>query len=395
MNRKTSFPHRVGLFLIVLLLAACTAPQPASTPAPPTATPLPPTPTPAPPTATATLTPTPLPTDTPTPAPTPTPRPYPSGRLDHAMAYEDKSNVVIMVGGSDRLTIVYTSAWAYEASTDTWTQLARSPVERGIGTTLAYDAESDQMVYYLGFRVLPEFVDAEDLGETLAYDYNTDKWQNMKPENAPMGRVFAAMVYDSESDRIILFGGNSMGPGEVRIYDETWSYDLNTNTWTKMNPEVSPSARWFFAMAYLPSLDRVVLFGGDSADGTQNDTWLYDYNSDNWEMVEVSEAPSPRQAFGVYVASLDRMIIFGGASDLMWMFDHETNTWTELKPDSDPGDRVWHQMAYDSAADKIVLFGGGSAVFGGAGGVDNPPSNETWIYDPQANTWTDMTPSEQ
>jgi N-acetylneuraminic acid mutarotase len=387
MNRKKLFPHMVGLFLIVLLLAACGTPQPASTPEPPTVTPVPPTPTPAPPTATATFTPTPLPTDTPTPAPTPTPRPYPSGRLDHAMAYDAKSNVVIMVGGSDRQKIVYTSAWAYEATTDTWTQIARSPVERGMGTTLAYDAESDRMVHYLSMRVNPGLEGAVDLGETLAYDYNTDKWQNMKPENAPMGRAFAGMVYDSESDRIILFGGIAPDFGP-RYYNETWSYDLNTNTWLKMNPEVSPSARWYFAMAYLPSLDRVVLFGGDSPDGTQNDTWLYDYNSDNWEMVEVSEAPSPRQACGVYVASLDRMIIFGGAGDLTWMFDHETNTWIELKPDSNPGGRVYHQMAYDSAADKIVLFGGGT-------GGDTDPSNETWIYDPQANTWTDMAPGEQ
>jgi hypothetical protein len=226
----------------------------------------------------------------------------------------------------------------------------------------------------------------EEVGETLTYDFATDSWKDMKPAQVPIGRDSARMVYDSESDRMILFGGRSW-TDEPRYFNETWSYDLNTNTWTKMNPHVSPSERWFYSMAYLPSLDRVVLFGGESLYGTQNDTWLYDYNSDNWEMVEVLEAPSPRHAYGVYVASLDRIIMFGGSRDPTWMFDHGANTWTSLKPDSVPGERSYHSVAYDSEADKIVLFGGGPFW--------DQPTNETWIYDPQANTWTDMTPGEQ
>ncbi|NIV12839.1 MAG: hypothetical protein GWN62_16630, partial [Aliifodinibius sp.] len=44
-----------------------------------------------------------------------------------------------------------------------------------------------------------------------------------------------------------------------------------------------------------------------------------------------------------------------------------------------------HAMAYDSNADKIVLFGGSD--------VNGDEINDTWIYDPQTNTWTEMTPS--
>jgi N-acetylneuraminic acid mutarotase len=67
-----------------------------------------------------------------------------------------------------------------------------------------------------------------------------------------------------------------------------------------------------------------------------------------------------------------------------WVFDHVNNTWIELSPESSPSARAWHAMAYDSVNDKVVLFGGGEA--------DYIFKNETWIYDPQANTWTNVTP---
>ena len=68
------------------------------------------------------------------------------------------------------------------------------------------------------------------------------------------------------------------------------------------------------------------------------------------------------------------------------MFDQDGNTWIELKPASAPSGRFWHSMAYDLKADKLVLFGGGSDW--------DYPTNETWLYDPQANTWINMTPGE-
>ena len=58
-----------------------------------------------------------------------------------------------------------------------------------------------------------------------------------------------------------------------------------------------------------------------------------------------------------------------------------------MTSDTAPSERAWHAMAYDSAADKIVLFGGGPDKLN--------PTDETWIYDPQTNEWTDMTPVQE
>src|SRR5439155_478261 len=91
----------------------------------------------------------------------------------------------------------------------------------------------------------------------------TSEWTNMNPSVKPSAREFHAMAYDSRSDRIILFGGTqSLPPFDS---DETWAYDFNTNTWTNMDPASKPSARDGHAMAYDTQSDRVILFGGSGS----------------------------------------------------------------------------------------------------------------------------------
>ncbi len=40
------------------------------------------------------------------------------------------------------------------------------------------------------------------------------------------------MVYDSTAHKVVLFGGRDIGAED----DDTWTYDLATNTWTNVNP---------------------------------------------------------------------------------------------------------------------------------------------------------------
>jgi hypothetical protein len=98
-------------------------------------------------------------------------------------------------------------------------------------------------------------------------------------------REGAAMVYDSESDRMILYGGDAFG-------SETWAYDLNTNTWTLMDDGSGPAGSInlsFFAMVYIPEIDRVILSGGNHCDKSctyLEGLWAYDYNTNTWENLQ-------------------------------------------------------------------------------------------------------------
>ena len=64
-----------------------------------------------------------------------------------------------------------------------------------------------------------------------------------------------------DTDKIVLFGGkeNFTSTGER---DDTWIYDENADTWTELFPVSAPSARRGHIMAYDSESDRIVLFGG-------------------------------------------------------------------------------------------------------------------------------------
>jgi hypothetical protein len=87
-----------------------------------------------------------------------------------------------------------------------------------------------------------------------------------------------------------------------------------------------------------------------------------------------------------YDPGTDRMILFGGVTGGQeepladtWAYDYDTNTWTELSPAMSPSARGWHALAYDPEAGAIVLFGGGR--------TRDEATAETWLYDPATGAW--------
>jgi hypothetical protein len=62
-------------------------------------------------------------------------------------------------------------------------------------------------------------------------------------EGYPSARAAISLVYDVESDRFIMFGGQSGSyEQEASFNNETWSYDVTANKWTQMKSASAPSA---------------------------------------------------------------------------------------------------------------------------------------------------------
>src|SRR5215469_1962040 len=103
--------------------------------------------------------------------------------------------------------------------------------------------------------------------------------------------------------------------------------------------------------------------------------------------------PSPRQAHAMaYDSARQRTVLFGGvaAGDQggqtvgdTWEWNGEF--WTQVS-DLGPSARSFHAMAYDAARAQVVLFGGDLNPRPFAG--KNLPSGETWAWDGQA--WTQL-----
>jgi len=90
----------------------------------------------------------------------------------------------------------------------------------------------------------------------------------------------------------------------------------------------------------------------------------------------------------VYDSAGKKVIMFGGAGGAgndTWAYDPTANSWTELHPAGDlPSARCAYSMVYDSAHGRVILFGGhhGDATL-----------DDTWSYDPASNTWTELHPA--
>ena len=93
----------------------------------------------------------------------------------------------------------------------------------------------------------------------------TETWVRQYPPPharlaSPPARAGASMAYDAQIGKVVLFGGRD--PGGAR--NDTWTYDVATNTWKRQFPSTSPPARSSASMAYDAQSNLIVLFGGQN-----------------------------------------------------------------------------------------------------------------------------------
>ena len=220
-----------------------------------------------------------------------------------------------------------------------------------------------------------------DLRDTWLYDIDSGSWQ--KISDLEPGDVIGA-AYDIQSDRIIT----------LNYQGETWAFDPSGREWERRNPAIGPSGRCGHGIVYDSQSDRTILFGGfactDVSDPLLNDTWSYDYDADTWTQ-HVSASPPPPRIYHsmVYHKGADRMLVWGGRVDdsRVWTFDLEENIWTALKQDLFPeGIRAYQSMAFDPESSLLFMFGG--LVLTEPMSFEGTLVNETWTYDLRRNEWS-------
>src|SRR3989441_11584028 len=120
-----------------------------------------------------------------------------------------------------------------------------------------------------------------------------------------------------------------------------------------------PPGRDGHGFVYDSKADRFIVFGGAiTATGFTNSTWTYDYANNSWANITPRVGPSPRSGAGMtYDSAADRVILFGGvvssssAVGDTWVFDYSNDTWTNRAPGTAPAARGLPNMVYDSGAD--------------------------------------------
>ncbi len=273
----------------------------------------------------------------------------------------------------------------------TWTELRPTgslPSAR-YGQKMVQDPTSGRVIMFGGYAGADG---GAALNDTWAYDPNANTWTDLQPSGTlPPGRFASSIVYDPASRGLIMFGGND---GTARLND-TWAYDLAANTWTKLSPSGSPPpGRGGQVMAYDPSGERILMFGGRASEmDFLNDIWAFDGAANTWTKLSPSGnlPPARGQSAMAYDPAARRMILFGGWNletefGDTWAYDPVARRWTELYPSgTPPTPRSGHDLVCDSSRAVLIMFGGAHDP---GTGISFNDFNETWAYDAGANTWT-------
>ena len=225
-------------------------------------------------------------------------------------------------------------------------------------------------------------------GDTWIFDFATRLWREVTGAG-PNARFGHGAVYDAAQRRMIIVMGRNGG-----FFNDVWAFDLDAETWSPLKANgVSPDAPRprYGQSAALDGQGRVLISHGFSDLGRYDDTWAFDPGSVQWINLTPTTGPKPLKRCLhelAYDAALNRLLLFGGCSSGygpcpqgdLWAFDLQNNTWSELTPDgSTPSARTNPRMMYDTLNKNIFLFGGNTA---------SGLNAETWRYEPTANRWT-------
>jgi hypothetical protein len=153
----------------------------------------------------------------------------------------------------------------------------------------------------------------------------------------------------------------------------------------------TPSARFESRMVWDTAIHRAVLFGGQTSvdSGTKSfyelgDTW--EWTGSRWLPRYLAHNPSPRGAHAmIFDSARNRVVIFGGRQqkvDINETWSYDGNDWTQLQPANSPAVRELPGMAYDISRDRIVLFGGNQQSYINTGRtLVQTPLHDTWEFD--------------
>jgi N-acetylneuraminic acid mutarotase len=255
----------------------------------------------------------------------------PMARSYHDMAYIG-GDQVLMFGGHDGNG--YDQTWVYDLSQGDWTDMnpPTAPIGR-YGHGMSYIG-GDKALLFCGYTYDPS-VPGHWLDDTWVYDFSANTWTEIFPPNIPTVRAYFKLAYMG-GDQVVMFGG---GGAATWWWDDTWVFDLSEGTWTELSPIVSPPGRHWHAMVSMGD-DQALMFGGDAyPKGLTDETWVYDFSDNTWTLLNPSVSPSPRREVVMADIGGDHVLLFGGRTeteDPRFYFD-DTWVWNlEASPAADP-----------------------------------------------------------
>ena len=287
--------------------------------------------------------------------------PVPSVRDFHSAVYDGARRRIVLFGGNSGP--VYNDLWALDTDTRTWSRLgpdATGPSAR-MSTYAVTDANSQRMVLFGGWGNA-YFGDTW----TLALDQSPPQWTSHSLGAHPSARLEHATAYDTQRDRMLLFGGKDA----YQFFNDVWQLDLTGDpVWSPVATAGTPPSQRECRAVYDPVRDRLLLFGGFSYPDHLNETWeLTLSGTPTWHQLDpTGPLPPPRRGQNmIYDPVDDRVLVFGGYNDYAFFYDvwalsfaGDRERWTEVQPvGTGPGPRYGASATLDPVRRQMIVVGG-------------------------------------
>jgi hypothetical protein len=262
------------------------------------------------------------------------------------------------------------------SSTGTWSDLTPYHLQMTEHISV-YDSMRDRMIFFGGAACGGIFGGSD----TWAFDLTTRTWQQLATTGGlPPARGYACGVYDLVHDRLVVFGGYSNGTW----YDDVWALSFSgTPTWTQLTPAgIGPSARSGSSAIYDIQRGRMVVYGG-GRNSPFNDMFALDLSDDHWDWLGGAGAlPAGRRGHvAVYDAALDRMLVFGGQTAVgnvadTYAYDLSAESWTQILTTGSVTSNNLAPGILDPVRNRLIIAGTDTEV------LDLATSNWTVLPDP-------------
>lgn len=168
-----------------------------------------------------------------------------------------------------------------------------------------------------------------------------------------------------KDNRLLIYGGNGRNPKNVRHWQCFYELDLVDWEWTKLEPNNRPPAIRDSHSALLFGNDVYIYGGSDGISGKNDEFYRYDLNTNSWERIDAEgEIPPGREGHTACILQGKYMVIYGGwgsNEDVLtdtYCYDLEKRTWQQVTKKSGPDPKPRESQASCAIKDYIYIFGG-------------------------------------
>jgi hypothetical protein len=219
----------------------------------------------------------------------------PSPRSWYGMATDVGQRRIYLFGGRDSSRTSLSDMWEWDGNRWKEIQLSHGPGARD-HCAMAYDQVRRRVVLHGGYNV------GRNLDYTDMWEWDSQAWLQ-RSKSGPPARSAHVMGFDEERGRVVMFGGTD---SSQTVFGDTWVWE--GDEW-RLLPTGVVEGRTHTSL--ISAGTQLLRFGGKNEARTPfGDTWVL--NGTAWERIDVAGPPARIDHAVAYDPTRERMVLFGG-----------------------------------------------------------------------------------